>query len=260
SLVFAENMNRLTVSFIGLLACLAACQGMPEQEFPFGRIVNGEPTTIEAHPYQVSLQTLKGAHFCGGSLIDAQTVVTAAHCLQSYKANEIQVRVGSTDRNAGGELVTVANLKYHEGYNSKQKVNDVAVIRLSSPVRQSAKVRFVPLAQATPPTGTPAVVTGWGTTCFLFCSSTTILQEVQVDLVTKSDCDSDKYSYGSGKILDTMVCAYTEKKDACQGDSGGPLVANGELVGIVSWGQGCAQVNYPGVYADVASLRSWIVS
>ncbi|XP_023163297.1 trypsin [Drosophila hydei] len=253
-------MNRLIVSFVGLLACLAACQAMPEQEFPFGRIVNGEPTTIEAHPYQVSIQTTKGAHFCGGSLIDSQTVVTAAHCMQSYKANEMQVRLGSTDRNKGGEVVSVAAFKFHEGYNSKLMINDVAVIRLSSPVRQSANVRFVSLAKTTPPSGTPAVVTGWGTTCFLFCSSTITLQQVEVDLVSLADCGSSTYSYGQDKILETMVCAYTETKDACQGDSGGPLVANGELVGIVSWGQGCAKANYPGVYADVASLRTWIES
>ncbi|XP_023163300.2 trypsin-like [Drosophila hydei] len=253
-------MNRLVVSFVGLLACLAACQAMPEQEFPFGRIVNGEPTTIEAHPYQVSIQTIKGGHFCGGSLIDSQTVVTAAHCLQKNSPNELQVRMGSTDRNEGGELVTVAAFKFHEGYTKKEKANDVAVIRLSSPVRQSAKVRYIPLAKTTPPSGTQAVVTGWGTTCFFWCSSTITLQQVKVDLVSLADCGSSTYSYGQDKILETMVCAYTETKDACQGDSGGPLVANGELIGVVSWGQSCAKANYPGVYADVASLRTWILS
>ncbi|EDW57975.1 trypsin [Drosophila virilis] len=251
-------MNRLIVSFVVVLACIAACQGLPDTEFPFGRIVNGEPTTIEAHPYQVSIQTTKGSHFCGGSLINSDTVVTAAHCMQSYKASEIQVRLGATERNEGGEVVSVKTFKFHEGYNSKLMINDVAVIKLSSPVRQTAKLRAIELAKVTPPSGTPAVVTGWGTTCFLFCSSPNTLQQVEVDLLSVTDCGSDTYSYGQDKILDTMVCAYTEKKDACQGDSGGPLVANGELVGIVSWGNGCAKTDYPGVYADVASLRQWI--
>ncbi|KAM8714785.1 hypothetical protein ACLKA7_001189 [Drosophila subpalustris] len=253
-------MNRLIVCFIGVLACIAIGHGSPETEFPFGRIVNGEPTTIEAHPYQVSIQTTKGSHFCGGSLINEDTVVTAAHCMQSYKAAEMQVRLGSTERNNGGEVVSVKDFKFHEGYNSQLMINDVAVIKLSSPVRESAKIRAISLADKTPASGTPAVVSGWGTTCFLFCSSPNSLLEVEVELLQQKDCASDTYNYG-GKILDTMVCAHGAdgaKKDACQGDSGGPLVSQGQLVGVVSWGNGCAMSGYPGVYADVPSLKSWI--
>ncbi|XP_034473261.1 trypsin [Drosophila innubila] len=252
-------MNRLILCFIGVLACSAIGHGFPDTEFPFGRIVNGVPTTIEAHPYQVSIQTLKGSHFCGGSLINEDTVVTAAHCMQSYKASEMQVRLGSTERNQGGEVVSVKSFKFHEGYNSELMVNDVAVIKLSSPVRQSAKIRAIELADKTPASGTPAVVSGWGTTCFLFCSSPNTLQEVDVKLLQQKECASEEYSYGS-KIMDTMLCADGDgdKKDACQGDSGGPLVSLGQLVGVVSWGNGCAWSGYPGVYADVASLKSWI--
>ncbi|KAH8404641.1 hypothetical protein KR215_005806, partial [Drosophila sulfurigaster] len=254
-------MNRLVLCSLLVLAGIAASSASPDTEFPFGRIVNGQSTTIDAHPYQVSIQTIKGSHFCGGSLINDDTVVTAAHCMQSYKAAEMQVRLGSTARNSGGEVVGVKSFKFHEGYNSALMVNDVAVIKLSSPVRQTSLIRAIPLASKTPDSGTPAVVSGWGTTCFLLCSSPNNLMEVDVQIVQASDCGSSDYAYGSSKILDTMVCANganDEKKDACQGDSGGPLVANGELVGIVSWGNGCAWTNYPGVYADVASLKSWI--
>ncbi|XP_034667512.1 trypsin [Drosophila subobscura] len=258
--VNVETMNRLLLCVVAVVALGAGCgQAHPDIDFPFGRIVNGEDTSIESHPWQVSIQTsAKGSHFCGGSLINQDTVVTAAHCMQSYAASEMQVRLGSTSRSSGGEVVSVKAFKYHEGYNSKLMVNDVAVIKLSSPVRETAKVRYVPLASSTPRSGTPAVVTGWGTTCFLLCSSPDSLMGVGVNILEKQDCASDSYSYGES-ILDTMVCASGEKKDACQGDSGGPLVANGELVGVVSWGNGCAWTGYPGVYADVAPLRSWIL-
>ncbi|EDW78197.1 uncharacterized protein Dwil_GK24139 [Drosophila willistoni] len=251
-------MNRLLFGVVALIAC-TMCNASPDLEFPFGRIVNGKNATIEDHPYQVSIQTIRGSHFCGGSLIDSQTVVTAAHCMQSYKSSEMQIRLGSTYRNEGGEVVSVGSFKYHENYNSSEMTNDVAVIRLSSPVRQTAKIRAIELADETPASGTPAVVSGWGTTCFLLCSSPNYLLDVEVSLLQHPDCGSDTYNYGDS-IKPTMVCARGESADACQGDSGGPLVADSKLVGVVSWGSGCAWTNYPGVYAEVASLKSWILN
>ncbi|XP_030377390.1 trypsin [Scaptodrosophila lebanonensis] len=250
-------MNRLLLNLAALLVCGVCCLAMPQKD-PFGRVVGGVATTIEDHPYQVSIQYTSGSHFCGGSLIDEETVVTAAHCLQGTAANEIQIRLGSANRKSGGELVSVRALTYHAGYNSKLMINDVALIKLSTPVRLTATIRPIALAEVTPPSGTPAVTSGWGTTCFLFCSSVDNLLEVEVDLLQVNECA--QYNYSAGSILETMVCGYSEGKDACQGDSGGPLVANSQLVGIVSWGNGCAKSGYPGVYADVASLRSWIVA
>ncbi|TMW50322.1 hypothetical protein DOY81_004599, partial [Sarcophaga bullata] len=84
------------------------------------------------------------------------------------------------------------------------------------------------------------------------------LRYVDVDIVSTSKCASSTYGYGS-KVTPTMICAYSIGKDACQMDSGGPLVSGGLLVGVVSWGVGCAYTNYPGVYADVAALRSWVI-
>ncbi|KAM7345994.1 trypsin-like [Cochliomyia hominivorax] len=223
-----------------------------------GRIVNGVDTTIQAHPYQVSIQTNSGFHFCGGSIISEDIVVTAAHCMQKYKPWQFKVRLGSTEYNKGGELVAVKAFKFHELYDPDTMVYDVAVIKLATPVRESSKIRYVKLAETTPPTGTLAVVTGWGHKCFLFCNtSPKILQKVEVDIVDEETCASSEFKYGD-QIKETMLCAYGVRKDSCQGDSGGPLVANNELVGVVSWGKGCAIKGYPGVYCDVSTVRSWI--
>ncbi|XP_054737942.1 transmembrane protease serine 9-like [Anastrepha obliqua] len=246
--------------FVALFALVSLACGASLPDELDGRIVNGVDTTIAAHPYQVSLQLKSGSHFCGGSIVSSEFIVTAAHCLQSYSASQIYVRLGSTYYNSGGELVSVKSFTYHPGYNSKTMVNDIAVIRLSSPVAESSNIKYIELAEETPATGTLAVVTGWGTKCYLTCISLpTTLQEVEVDIVDEADCASSTYKYGS-QIQETMVCAYAVSKDACQGDSGGPLVANSKLVGVVSWGYGCARTGYPGVYSDVPSLRSWVES
>ncbi|XP_016979449.1 trypsin theta [Drosophila rhopaloa] len=250
-----------------LLVCLtvgSACAGSVgvSNADPFereGRIVGGQDTTIRAHPYQVSLQTKKGSHFCGGSLIDAETVVTAAHCLVGQKAAKVFVRLGSTLYNEGGRVVAVRDLAYNEDYSSKTMEYDVGILKLAEKVEETEDIRYVSLAEETPPTGTAAVVTGWGSKCYFWCMSLPkTLQEVYVYIVDWKTCKSDDYKYGE-IIYDSMVCAYEKKKDACQGDSGGPLVVGNTLVGIVSWGYACAAELLPGVYTDVPSVRDWVL-
>lgn len=102
-------------------------------------------------------------------------------------------------------------------------------------------------------------MSGWGTLSSGSSSLPTILQAVTVNIVSSSDCHKAYESYGG--ITDNMICAAVSGggKDACQGDSGGPLVADESLVGLVSWGVGCAEANYPGVYSNVAALRDFVV-
>ncbi|XP_011180897.2 trypsin [Zeugodacus cucurbitae] len=243
---------------VALFAFVSVAFGASLPDDLDGRIVNGVDTTIEEHPYQVSLQTVGGGHFCGGSIINEDTIVTAAHCLQDYTARQMRVRLGSTNYKYGGELVAVRAFAFHPGYNDETMVNDIGIIRLASPVRQSGKIQYISLARSTPKTGTTAIVSGWGSKCYLYCPTLpTTLQEIYVDIVDRHTCASSEYKYGA-EILDTMVCGYALDKDSCQGDSGGPLVADNKLVGVVSWGKGCAKAGYPGVYSDVASLVSWV--
>ncbi|XP_017150769.1 trypsin theta [Drosophila miranda] len=251
---------------VALLACLAVGSAwagtVSVARSPFareGRIVGGEDTTIQAHPYQVSLQTKRGSHFCGGSLVNKNTVVTAAHCLQGRTASKVYVRLGSTLYNEGGLVVSVRELAYNEKYSSSTMEFDVGILKLAEDVEETEDIRYIELAKETPATGTPAIVTGWGSKCYFWCMTLPkVLQAVTVYIVDWQLCASDEYKYGE-IIYDTMVCAYEKKKDACQGDSGGPLVAENKLVGIVSWGYGCASNLLPGVYASVPALRDWIV-
>lgn len=246
-------------SVVAFLAFVSVACGAFLPDDLDGRIVNGVDTTIAQHPYQVSLQTVSGGHFCGGSIINEDTVVTAAHCLQTYTAKQLRVRLGSTNYKIGGELVAVRAFTFHQNFKMNTMAFDVGVMRLATPVRESPNVRYINLAHTAPKTGTAAVVTGWGSKCYRTCLTLpTTLQEVYVDIVDQLTCASSEYKYGAD-ILDTMICAYALNKDACQGDSGGPLVAENKLVGLVSWGRGCAKAGYPGVYTDVASLYSWIV-
>ena len=232
----------------------AALEGVPQLD---GRIVGGQPTTIDQYPYQVSLAK-SGSHFCGGSLYSSNVVITAAHCLQGgVSPSVIKVRLGSTSRTSGGIVVDVASYKNHQGYNSKTHANDIAIIRLAKDVQFTESIRPITMATQDPAPGTPAVVTGWGTTKEGAFTLPTTLQEVTVDIVSRQSCQN---SYGSKYDINaSMLCAASPNKDACQGDSGGPLVANGKLVGVVSWGFGCARDEYPGVYSSVATLRDFVI-
>ncbi|KAH8263932.1 hypothetical protein KR038_006084, partial [Drosophila bunnanda] len=222
-----------------------------------GRIVGGTATTITSFPWQVSLQR-SGSHSCGGSIYSAKIIVTAAHCLQSVSASALKVRAGSSYWSSGGSLISVAAFRNHEGYNPSTMVNDIAVIRLSSSLSLSSSIKTIGLATSNPANGAAASVSGWGTQSSGSSSIPTQLQYVNLKIVSQSQCASSTYGYGS-QIKSTMICAYSSGKDSCQGDSGGPLVSGGVLVGVVSWGYGCAYANYPGVYSDVAALRSWVV-
>ncbi|XP_030554701.1 trypsin beta [Drosophila novamexicana] len=248
--------------FVILLSVVACAFGaaIPEGLLPQldGRIVGGTATTIGSFPWQISLQR-NGGHSCGGSIYNSKIIVTAAHCLQSVSASSLQIRAGSSYWNSGGVVVKVASFRNHEGYNANTMVNDIAIIKLSSALSFTSNIKSIGLASSAPANGASASVSGWGTQSSGSSSIPTQLQYVNVNIVSQSVCGSSSYGYGS-EIKSTMICAAASGKDACQGDSGGPLVSGGVLVGVVSWGYGCAYSNYPGVYADVAVLRNWVIN
>jgi len=249
------------LGFILVLAILnnVLCGVIPEGLIPQldGRIIGGAPTSISNHPWQVSLQR-NGGHRCGGSIYSANIIVTAAHCLQVVYPTQLKVRVGSTYTDNGGLLMDVAAFKNHERFDIYTMKYDIAVIRLSSSLSFSSTIKALPLAVDAPSDGAAAVVTGWGVTEVGNSTLPTTLQSVDVNIISLTTCASNSYAYWE-KVKSGMICAAATGKDACQGDSGGPLVSGGVLVGVVSFGYGCARPVFPGVYADVAYLRNWII-
>ncbi|XP_017001064.2 trypsin alpha-3 [Drosophila takahashii] len=253
-------MFLLTVTFLAMLLAITNGAVLPlGLESPQdGRIVGGIASSIEDRPWQVSLQR-SGAHFCGGSIISNNIIVTAAHCLDSpTTVSNLRIRAGSNKRTYGGVLIQAAAMKAHEGYNSETKVNDIGVVRLQTKLTFGSTIKAIAMASVTPAHGSAASISGWGKTSYTGGSSSGTLLYADTRIVGRTQCASSTYGYGSF-VRATMICAAAANKDACQGDSGGPLVSGGQLVGVVSWGRECALANYPGVFANVAELRDWVL-
>ncbi|KAJ6653619.1 hypothetical protein lerEdw1_009053, partial [Lerista edwardsae] len=219
------------------------------------KIVGGYTCQPHSVPYQVSLNS--GYHFCGGSLINSQWVVSAAHCYKS----RIQVRLGehSLTLNDGTEqYINSAKVIRHPSYNSGTLNNDIMLIKLSTAATLNSRVASIALPTSCVTTGTQCLISGWGNTLSNGNNSPDLLQCLNAPVLSASQCSS---AY-PGQITSNMICVgFLEGgKDSCQGDSGGPVVCNGRLQGIVSWGIGCAQRGYPGVYTKVCNYVSWIQS
>ncbi|XP_076644950.1 trypsin-7 [Halictus rubicundus] len=222
------------------------------------RIVGGHPASIDDHPYQVSLR-YNNRHVCGGAIISEEWVVTAAHCVQRAFTPLISIKAGTSNLREDGIVVGAREIITHEMYDPRTSDYDIALIRLKKPLEYGGRVRPILLAPVADhyQAGTKAVVTGWG----VLKSNGQLanqLRKVEVPLVSNAECAE---LYGIRPITTRMICAgYVNLggRDACQGDSGGPMVQHGNLIGIVSWGFGCARPFYPGVYTRVTVLRSWI--
>ncbi|XP_036393237.1 transmembrane protease serine 4a isoform X1 [Megalops cyprinoides] len=226
------------------------------------RIVGGTDTVIQDWPWQVSLQQ-SGQHTCGGSLVSTRWVVTAAHCFSGSKKEVSRWRVvaGRTYMGSTGGM-SVDKIILNGDYNAARNDYDMAMMRLTQPfsVGDTRRPVCLPPQDLNLQNGDLMVVTGWG---YLEekGSVSPVLQKASVPLIDRTRCTSPTV-YGS-IITDRMLCAgYLEGQvDACQGDSGGPLVylsGRWQLVGVVSWGVGCARKDRPGVYSNVDSMLGWV--
>ena len=157
--------------------------------------------------------------------------------------------------------MAIKQVMLHPDYNSATIDNDVGILITATPLDLTNGASAIELpAQDSDLTSGDVKVSGWGTTVS-GGSLPAELRTVDIPAVDRKTCN-DRYKEASGGndlITDQMVCAGLDDggKDSCQGDSGGPLVQDGKLVGVVSWGYGCAQPNKPGVYARVGSFFDW---
>ncbi|TKS82316.1 Trypsin-1 [Collichthys lucidus] len=218
------------------------------------KIVGGYECTPHSQAHQVSLNS--GYHFCGGSLVNENWVVSAAHCYKS----RVEVRLGEHNIKVTEnteQFISSSRVIRHPRYNSYNIDNDIMLIKLRTPATLNQYVQPVPLPTSCAPAGTMCTVSGWGSTQSSSADRNK-LQCLQIPILSDSACNN---AY-PGMITNSMFCAgYLEGgKDSCQGDSGGPVVCNGQLQGVVSWGYGCAQKDHPGVYAKVCIFNDWLES
>ncbi len=230
------------------------------------RIIGGFVADEDRHQYSVSLQS--DGHFCGGSLILKDVVLTAAHCL----GGSIDILIGRHDfGDSNGEIISAKWQIEHPGYDTNTDEYDLALIVLSRPVEIAVPLITLNEDSSYPSPGTIAHVMGWGDTNgnpnAPMMPPPEEMHMVDVEVISNQRCEKLERggaSYGEYgfDIYESNLCTYTQQKDACQGDSGGPLVVKGndvsqdKLIGVVSWGIGCAYL--PGVYGRVSESYGWI--
>jgi len=232
--------------------------------------INGEEVEPNVYPWFARSTLGSGWAGCGGSLVTPEYVLTAAHCVEG-RINNLKNNGGyqigalcspygpdsSSNCQQGVESFGITEIIEHPNYNGNTLRYDFALVRLDgsstiAPVNMdpgdiSPGYENLPLKQNLWPIGFGTDENG---------SVTNVLMHVNVNYVKQSTCNSNY----NGDITDDMMCAADTNQDSCQGDSGGPLYdsENDALVGVVSWGYGCALASYPGVYARVSNQFSWI--
>ncbi|XP_063983182.1 uncharacterized protein LOC135165636 [Diachasmimorpha longicaudata] len=222
---------------------------------PPSRIIKGQDSSLGECPYQVQLRK-DDQHWCGGSILDATHIITAAHCLSNThtvtRAEELQVLAGVVDSRdpKDDDLYDVSEIIIHQDWNPKLSRNvahfgDIAVLKLARPIRFNPYRRPIRLPSRNPPVGTPVIASGWGATHHDVenYSGPSWLQKLTMKIVSLEDC---KKAHPQ-QIDDGHICALGPPGSAvCFGDSGGPLVHKNELIGVVSWGAGqlnCAYIS-----------------
>ncbi|XP_068963590.1 serine protease 33-like [Petaurus breviceps papuanus] len=237
-----------------------------------GRIIGGENAHEGAWPWQASLRHNK-AHICGATLISHSWVLTAAHCFsQPVQVSQFQVVFGELQLFSVPQQSISRSLSQvilHPDYSGTDgSTGDIALLKLAQPLHFSTWIlpACLPEVYNLFLTNKTCVVTGWGNVKEgVQLSPPYPLQEAKLPLIQAKECDQI-LTNGRQEVTDKMVCAgYMDGGvDACQGDSGGPLVCpyldSWFLVGIVSWGIGCARPRTPGVYTLVSAYGDWIQS
>ena len=229
-------------------------------ERPGAKIVGGKPADPEGWPFfgsltDVSLRDygVSDGPYCGSVVVADGWVLTAAHCVVGE--SRANVVVGMPDLwEKTGTAHSSQNIYIHPNYHEKTLRWDVALIK----VPESGQLSPIPLETEEAEAGARARVAGFGLTEEGGHGSTELM-EVGVEVTDESVCER---AYPDGSDLDyhpeSQLCAAAPLKDSCNGDSGGPLVSRGKLIGLVSWGEGCARPGKPGVYTRVSAIAPWV--
>ncbi|MCF7506621.1 trypsin-like serine protease [Vibrio sp. L3-7] len=236
------------------------------------RIINGKEATQGNWPFMAALVSRNvnayDGQFCGASFIGEQYVLTAAHCVDAIGSEDLDVVIGESNLSsteAKYRRYRVRNIYMHNYYDPSRMSNDIAIIELDEKPSQSLVNLVDGYVRGNLNAGEMLTVMGWGdqNSSKDVYSSKSELYQVNVPLVNQIECNNVPYR-GYSSIGDDAFCAgYSDGGyDSCQGDSGGPIVisSNGkyEQLGIVSWGEGCAQAGAYGVYTNISHFDDWI--
>ncbi|XP_044740784.1 chymotrypsin-2-like isoform X2 [Chrysoperla carnea] len=236
---------------------------------PEGRIINGTLAKQGQFPFQVYINA--DNILCGGSIINNNTVLTAAHCV--YKQNNQLVSASKTKIYAGGlkksamQRFKVRKVIPHENYDGEKFYNDIAILKIKntfwdgSPTQNIAPISVTSLRF---PSNTECTASGWGRTSANGQVSTELMY-TNLHIYSHNSCDEFYQKWTGSGITDSMICTNDPMSTVCSGDSGGPLVVNNQetgnitqLVGIVSFGILGCPTSAPSVYTDAYQYKDWI--
>nr|BAH24266.1 serine protease like protein [Cephonodes hylas] len=237
--------------------------GKPSDSIVAMRIVGGRRAEAHSFPWTVAILKNDRMHY-GGAVVTNKHILSAGHCFKwdDFKTMKVLIGLDTLDNLTGVEKRTISNVEIHERFTSTavRDENDIAIATLNKPVEFSDTIIPICLPMADESFGDRVpTIAGWGR-IGADKSSSRVLLKASLRILSDEQCMAFQLSQ---HLKPSMICAFSKGKDGCQGDSGGPLVVfqtDGKYVqaGIVSWGIGCADPRYPGVYTKVSNYVDWI--
>ncbi|KAL9887121.1 serine protease SP24D-like [Glossina fuscipes fuscipes] len=224
------------------------------------RIVQGRNASLGQFPYIISLR-YRNTHICGGSIISANYIVTAAHCVTNEVDDEVfdmetrhlSIRAGSIRPRTGGVIVQVAEFTKYPGYHGF--LGDIAVVRLAEPLNFTNHISAINLTESDPPDFANVLIAGWGRL------SENGPRPRILKYTPMASLSHDLCSMLNPRIDESLLCMMTNPVNPtgiCNGDSGGPAVYNGRLVGVANYIRGDCGASHPDVFARIAHYADWI--
>ncbi|XP_076647148.1 chymotrypsin-1-like [Halictus rubicundus] len=220
------------------------------------QIIGGREAVPGQFPYMASLR-IQNFHICGGAIIDAYHILTAAHCVKAatnnVNINDVTIVTGTISRTQGGNTYRVAALFADPGYPGPNPDQDVGIVKLADPINFDGVQQPISMATARPPEEQYAVISGWGAVAPPpSTQAAELLQYQYVHMIKFTDCHNIYHD-----IISAICTNNGENVGVCSGDSGSPLVYNNQVVGVTSRGVPCAR-GFPDLYSSTADNMDFL--